>query len=66
MVLSVKQQDRFWLFTSFLVVFAYCLNAVNTGEIGAAYQMTTFAWGFWDFFRCIGDYEYDVKGISCQ
>lgn len=66
MVLSVKALDRFWLVATVSAMFVSCMSYLRAGDIGSVNQMLTLVWGYWDFFRCVGDYEYDIKGISCQ
>ncbi|QQO38412.1 hypothetical protein VPG01_054 [Vibrio phage VPG01] len=68
MVLSVKQKTTDRMFTA-LTVFGGCIACVSflrAGDFGALNNMLSFLWAYWEFFRGVGDYEYDIKGISCQ
>ncbi len=68
MVLPVKtiNLDRFWTLTTVISGGLATAAAISHGDIGQANQIFVMLWGYWEFFRCAGDYEYDIKGISCQ
>ncbi|AFB83945.1 hypothetical protein VPT02_055 [Vibrio phage VPT02] len=68
MVLSVKQKTTDRIFTAATVFggCAACIAFLRAGDFAALNNMLSFLWGYWEFFRGVGDYEYDIKGISCQ
>lgn len=68
MVLSVKTKtlDRFWTLATVISGGLSTAAAISNNDIGQAYTFFVMLWGYWEFFRCSGDYEYDVKGVSCQ
>lgn len=68
MVLSLKQKtkDRFWAVATVVSGFIGCLYLLREGDIAAVNTTLSFMWAYWEFFRTVGDYEYDIKGISCQ
>lgn len=59
MVLSV---ERFWMIACTVALFVTTCGMLLSGELDGAYQQITIGWGFWEFFRGLGDYYTDTRG----
>lgn len=62
MVLSIKNKERFWMFACVIALFLSTYGMIRNGDLAAAHQQLSIGWGFWDFFRCLGDYDVDTRG----